>query len=138
MVFHTMNRIGTVFFLVSAVSTAGAADAVNDPLKVVIERRCELITQRPPQEAAELRKLVSALGDDGRWPDVDYDDDAMNGWQPAEAFHRVRRLCQALATAGHPLHKDKKTEAAVFRVIGAETGTGPILVHECFKKPYAR
>ena len=75
-----------------------------------------LLAQAPPP-AAELERFVKTLGDDGRWPDVDYANRSRARWSTVAHLNRTRAMSLAWASEGCPLQGDRRLKGAVDRAL---------------------
>lgn len=103
--------------LCSALLFAAAASASPQDRKVLIEQCRQVLLQTVTDAAVtDARRLVERLGDDGRWPDIDYTDTSNAGWKPARHVWRIHEMSSAWAAPG-PRQHDPVLLAAVERAL---------------------
>ena len=83
------------------------APAQSGDFATILDRARDLLLQDPPA-AGQVEAWVDALGPDGRWPDVDYDDRSVGNWRPMIPLKRINDLFESYYAPESPLagHKD--------------------------------
>lgn len=62
--------------------------------KEVSDQNIVELYQRFPTGKEEVEKLISELGTDGSWPDIDYRDKKRSGWEPKKHTERILILAK--------------------------------------------
>lgn len=75
--------------------------------------RQRLAAEWSAPDGAEVRKLLEAQGEDGSWPDIDYNDPATTTWPSLRHMERTRDLALAWADPDSELHRDPRVREAV-------------------------
>lgn len=93
--------------LLTALTVRAATDA-----ETVRQR---LAAEWSAPDAADMRKLLIAQGEDGSWSDIDYNDPATTTWPSLRHMERARDLALAWADPDSELHRDPRVREAVGR-----------------------
>ncbi len=106
---------GWIFFvgLMASSFSAASPEGGNAGLEKILERYRVLLVEQESPDGETIRERVETLGGDGRWADLDYDDQSRGNWHPYRHLERVREMALGWADPGHDLHRDSAVEAAI-------------------------
>lgn len=97
----------------SALTPAAEASACQT---IVSRYRQTLLDGKLPGSTLVKGRLAT-LDAQGRWPDINYQDQDPASWKTQEHLQRVLALSRALADPKSPLYGDKSVESAVMRAL---------------------
>jgi len=95
-----------------------------DDLHIIRQRLTRMLAQVPPREQNESPStpdatwLVTALRQDGSWPDIDYTDRQRSHWAPARHLDRVLALLRAARAGAPDPPPSEKALSAARRALG--------------------
>ncbi len=92
----------------------GIDEAMKQDLTTIKQR---LIERELPSRASEekITGLISALNEDGSWPDINYEHDSRAAWEPSRHMGRVLNVARAWASPEHALYHDESVREAMLR-----------------------
>lgn len=73
--------------------------------------------QRYPFDLKKLERYLSTLGNDGRWPDINYEDKKRSGWEPKSHAERILELVKLYQSRQTDYYHSSQVEEAVHRAL---------------------
>ncbi|WP_256009918.1 chondroitinase-AC [Desertivirga xinjiangensis] len=97
-----MTRSRKIFCLLSLMLALPVlADAqATYPFGTIIKRVFEDVSKNAKNVERPAEKALGSLQKDGTWPDINYGDQSITNWQPAEHIGRTQDLVQAYTSKG--------------------------------------
>jgi chondroitin AC lyase len=68
--------------------------------------------------ASTVRGYVTNLATQGTWPDIDYADSALTGWEPQQHVRRLMYMTRAYRKPAHTLYGDPAVSNAIHSALG--------------------
>ncbi|MFC1805734.1 polysaccharide lyase family 8 super-sandwich domain-containing protein [Planctomycetota bacterium] len=84
-----------------------AETSASDPSSIILARYRVMLVEGKVPDAETIRGYMTALKEDGSWPDVNYKGVDRSDWEPFYHLFRTLDMAKAYARKGHPLHADK-------------------------------
>lgn len=97
-------------------------------METVSERYRARLLDDPPQSASTVSEWLEALTEDGRWPDIDYDDRSRTDWEPHEALDRIDQIADIVVLVQDWLTDSQRTDALAVVDRTDPDGTGANLL----------
>jgi len=113
------NRIFLPIVALAATCASVFAGDDREDLRLLKDRLVASCLEGEREPAPAIEALIGALGEDGRWEDVDYEDLSRSGWRTFEHLNRTLRLSRALRHPRHPLFEDAGLRRATLRALDA-------------------
>lgn len=126
---HTLRL--TAAALALCLFTYGASAANSDVERAKAQIVAQLLDQQPevdsrvadPEISGEnpsqsVRELLSKLGPDGAWSDLNYADQARGDWSPARHLKRLFEMSVLYAKPGSPMHQDPALRDGIRLALG--------------------
>ncbi|MEA3365327.1 MAG: polysaccharide lyase family 8 super-sandwich domain-containing protein, partial [Candidatus Hydrogenedentes bacterium] len=111
---YNASRVSAYLDDFEVVFTKGRDEGMLQDLALLKERLTERELPSTASEEAIL-ELFSSLGEDGSWPDIDYEDDNRASWKPSRHMGRILSMARAYSSSSHAVHDDPAVRQAILR-----------------------
>lgn len=74
--------------------------------------------QRYPLSMDRMKLYISSLSEDGRWPDINYEDKKRSGWEPKIHAERILELVKLYYSQQTPYYQSSNVEAVIHKALG--------------------
>lgn len=73
--------------------------------------------QRYPFDLDRMRFFLSSLSDDGKWPDINYEDKKRSGWEPKIHAERILDLVKLYCSKQTSYYQSEQVEAVIHKAL---------------------
>ena len=102
-----VSCLGACVILCCLCASVKAETEASDPTSVILRRYSAMLVEGKVKDAETVRGYMTALKEDGSWPDVNYKGKDRSDWEPFYHIFRLGAMAKAYAKDGHALHGDK-------------------------------
>ncbi len=87
----------------------------QDPVDTILARVEQFLRASTP--ATDVKELITALGENDQWPDIDYSDQSPAGWSASTHLERLRSMTLAWTDQNSSWYHDENLKRAVDRAL---------------------
>ena len=89
----------------------------NEPGFIISDRVVMELQQRVPYNAERIQKYINCIDENGKWNDIDYNDNKRSGWEPRLHCERILEMVKSFENPALDVYHSQKLESTIHKAM---------------------